>query len=181
MAIKDTRLLETEVSTQELSVGKYFTWMQSKVLLPNGCLASREYLHHPGAVMILPVLDNGNILFERQYRHTCRQVFLELPSGKLHLKEDILACAKRELLEETGYEANYWQHVGQLYPAIGYSNEIVEVFLAKEMHLSKQQLDEEEFIETVELSLQEAIESVMNGEITDGKTISGIFRIRQLL
>jgi ADP-ribose pyrophosphatase len=177
----DTRLLETEVSAKELPVGKYFTWIQSKVLLPNGCLASREYLHHPGAVMVLPILDNGNILFERQYRHPGRQIFLELPAGKLHAGEDKLLCAQRELLEETGYQAKQWQHVGRICPAIGYSDEVIEIFLAKDLGYSRRQLDEEEFIETVELSVQDAIESVMNGKITDAKTISGIFWIVQLL
>ena len=181
VATDDTRLIETEVSTQKLPVGKYFTWVQSKVLLPNGCLSSREYLHHPGAVMILPILNNGNILFERQYRHPGRQVFLELPAGKLHAGEDKLLCAQRELLEETGYQASQWQHIGQVCPAIGYSDEVIEIFLAKEMTYSRQQLDEEEVIETIELSLPDAIDAVLKGKITDAKTISGIFWIAQLL
>lgn len=181
MTTNDTRLMETEVLTKKLPVGKFFTWLESKVLLPNGCLATREYLHHPGAVMILPILDNGNILLERQYRHPGRQIFLELPAGKLHGGEDKLLCAQRELLEETGYRAEDWQHVGQLCPAIGYSDEVIHIFLAKQLSYSKQHLDEEEFIETIEMSLQDAIDGVMQGKIIDAKTISGIFFISELL
>ena len=177
----DLHLIEKEISSQSLPVGKHFHWIHSEVMLPNGQTASREYLNHPGAVMILPVLDNGDIVFERQYRHPGKQVFLELPAGKLHKGEDPLLCGQRELEEETGYRAEQWQYLGQVCPAIGYSDEIIEIFLAKKLTFTAQQLDEGEFIETVTFSLDEAVNKVLGGEIIDAKTITGVFWLSRLL
>ena len=171
----DTHLTEIELSSRALPVGKHFHWIHSEVKLPDGTQASREYLNHPGAVMILPMMSNQKIVFERQYRHPGKQVFLELPAGKLHAGEDKQLCAYRELLEETGYQAEKLTYLGKTCPAIGYSDEEIHIFLAESLTFKGQSLDEGEFIETVEMTLSEAIDGVLNGSIVDAKTIAGIF------
>ena len=176
----DSGLIETEISSRRLDISRYFTWVSSRVRLPDGKESTREYLMHPGAVMILPVLSDGRLLFERQFRYPLRQVFYELPAGKLHPGEDKLLCAQRELKEETGYVGATWRYLGKVSPAIGYSDEVIEIFLAENLSFEAQALDEGEFIETLSLSLSEAVQYVLEGKITDAKTVAGIFWAQQL-
>lgn len=168
-------LEETTLESTIVFDGRLLRVRSDRVRLPDGSEATREYIEHPGAVVVIAWLDNGNLLFERQFRYPLRRVMLELPAGKIDPGEDIHVCAARELLEETGYEAREWQHLGVIHTCIGYSNERIEVFLAKELSHVGAALDEEEFIEVVELSLGEAITAVRDGRITDGKTISALF------
>lgn len=175
----DTGLIETEISSKPMEISKYFTWVSSKVRLPDGSESSREYLKHPGAVMIVPILPDGKLLFERQFRFPLRQVFYELPAGKLHPGEDKLLCAKREFKEETGYVAEHWVKWGSLSPAIGYSDEVIYIYKAEGLTFEGQELDEGEFIHTLALSLPEAIQYVLDGKITDSKTIVGLFWAQQ--
>ena len=144
--------------------------------MPNGNESVREYIIHPGAVVILAFLDNGNLLFERQYRYPLRQVFLELPAGKIDQGEAIIDTARRELREETGYMAVAWEHLGVMHPCIGYSDERIEIFAAHGLQLSgEKQLDHNEFLDVVEISPEEARQAVWDGRITDAKTIAALF------
>jgi ADP-ribose pyrophosphatase len=130
---------------------------------------------------VIAVLDNGKLLFERQFRYPLQRVVLEMPAGKIDTGEPEIECGRRELREETGYEAARWRHLGTLHPCVGYSDERIEIYLAQELNHVGHARDHEEFIETVELSLEEAIAAVRDGRITDGKTVASVFWAQQLL
>lgn len=172
----DSHLIESEVSTETVFQGALLNVRKARVLLPNGQESVREYIVHPGAVVILAFLDNGSLLFERQFRYPLRRVFLELPAGKIDPGEAIIETAKRELLEETGYTASEWEYLGVMHPCIGYSDERIEIFAAHSLHLAgEKQLDHNEFLEVVELSAADAKQAVWDGRITDAKTITALF------
>ena len=171
----DQYLLETCLESQEVFSGRLLKVQSDRVRLPDGKEALREYIRHPGAAVILAALDNGKLLFERQFRYPLGQVFLELPAGKIDAGEPALDTARRELREETGYKAKYWRQLGLMHPCIGYSNERIEIFLAHGLVYVGQQHDEGEFLEVIELSLNDALLAVRDGEITDAKTITALF------
>ncbi|MDD3354655.1 NUDIX hydrolase [Zoogloea sp.] len=148
---------------------------RDEVHLPDGKQGVREYIRHPGAVVVIPVLPDGRLVFERQFRYPVGQAFLELPAGKLDPGEDLLACARRELQEETGYVSDTWRHLGVLHPCIGYSNERIEIFLATGLTHVGHAWDEGEFLELLTLGLDEARAAVFDGRITDAKTITALF------
>lgn len=171
----DDHLVESLVSSEDVFSGSLLKVKVDRVRLPDGEESVREHIAHPGAVTVIAVLDNGKLLLERQYRHPLKQVFLELPAGKIDHGEPILDTARRELREETGYKAKSWRHLGVVHPCIGYSNEHIEIFLAHGLSYVGHERDQEEFLEVVELSLADALLAVRDGEITDGKTIAGLF------
>lgn len=174
-------LEERELSSEQLLDGRLLKVWRDRVLLPDGSEGVREYIRHPGAVVVVAVLPDGRLLFERQFRYPLRRVFLELPAGKIDPGEDILACAQRELREETGYEAQQWRYVGVMHPCIGYSNERIEIFLATGLGHVGRQLDEGEFLELLALSVEEAEEAIHRGELTDGKSIAALYRSLPML
>lgn len=151
------------------------TVKRDEVRLPNGNLSQREYVLHPGAVVIVPLLANGNIVLERQFRYPLQQVFVELPAGKIDEGEDILVTGQRELLEETGYVANQWISLGYQHPCIGYSNEVIHMYLATELTAGAHQRDEDEALEVFDLPLASCMAMIQRGEITDGKTLVALF------
>ena len=156
--------------------GKLLDVRCDRVKLPDGHEAMREYIVHPGAVVIIAVQDNGELLFERQHRYPLRRAILELPAGKIDPGEAILNTAIRELLEETGHSATDWRYLGVMNPCVGYSDERIEIFLARGLcRESGQQLDHGEFLDVLSLSLSDALEAVRSGEITDAKTITALF------
>ncbi len=172
----DTHLIESEISSENVFKGVLLDVRKDKVRLPNGKQTVREYIVHPGAVVVLAFLDNGKLLFERQFRYPLRRVFLELPAGKIDPGEAILDTARRELLEETGHVARDWEYVGVMHPCIGYSDERIEIFAAHGLRRTgEKRLDHNEFLEVLELTPAEARAAVWNGQITDAKTITALF------
>jgi ADP-ribose pyrophosphatase len=179
--IKDSHLREYRVSGEEVYAGKLLHVQCDTVRLPDGKQASREYVVHPGAVVMIAELPNGKLLFERQFRYPLDCVFLEFPAGKIHPGEDTLITAKRELQEETGYVANHWHSLGVIHPCIGYSDERIEIFFARGLSHVGHALDDGEFLEVHELALGEAIEAVRDGRLTDGKSVAGLLWAERVL
>ncbi len=174
-------LVETQLDTEQVFDGVLLKVHRDHVRLPDGKTGVREYITHPGAVVIVAVLDDGRLIFERQFRYPLRISFIELPAGKIDPGETIEACARRELREETGYEAAKWEYVGVMHPCIGYSNERIEVFLARELTHVGHQWDEGEFLEILSLSSAEASAAMRAGELTDAKTLSALFMVEEAL
>lgn len=172
----DDPLVETVLYSESVFQGVLLDVHRDRVRLPDGAEATREYIRHPGAVVVVALLPGGRLLFERQFRYPLRRAFFELPAGKIDPGEDILACAQRELREETGYAAARWDYVGVMHPCIGYSDERIEIFLARELTEVGHARDEEEFLEVLDFDVDEAERAVHDGRITDGKTIAALFR-----
>lgn len=168
-------LAEREVATRRMFDGTMLKVDVDAVRLPDGRAGVREYVRHPGAVVVVAQLDDGSLLFERQFRYPLRRAFYELPAGKIDPGEDILCCAQRELREETGHAAAEWQYLGVIHPCIGYSDERIEVFLARGLEHVGHALDEGEFLEVLTLAPAIAREAVLAGRITDGKTIAALY------
>lgn len=172
-------LRETQLDGDWVFEGHFLRVRRDRVRLPDGATASREYVVHPGAVLIVPMLDDGRLLLERQYRHPMQRVMWEFPAGKLDVGEDPWACAQRELKEETGYRARHWAHAGVLHNAIAYSTEGIEIFFAKGLHPGPSNLDEGEFIETFALSSEALDQACARGEVTDAKTLIGLLWLQR--
>ena len=168
-------LHEEQLTSEPVFQGRLLNVFRDEVRLPDGKTGVREYIKHPGAVVVIPVCADGRLIFERQFRYPLRRAFIELPAGKLDPDEDILACARRELQEETGYEGDDWRHLGVMHPCIGYSNERIEIFLATGLKHVGHAWDDGEFLEIVYLTLDEARAAVFDGRITDSKTITALF------
>ncbi len=154
--------------------GRLLRLRRDQVRLPDGATAEREYVLHQGAAIILALWDDYDVLLEHQFRYPVGQHFLELPAGKIEPGEPPLETARRELLEETGYVAEHWRHLTTLYPTVGYSSERVEFYLARGLGYQGHPGEADEFIEVVRMSLDEALQGVLKGEITEAKTILGL-------
>lgn len=175
-------LHEETLASEQVFHGRLLDVRRDRVKLPDGNEGVREYIVHPGAVVIIPVLANGDLLFERQYRYPVGHAFLELPAGKIDSGEDIAVTASRELLEETGYVAEEWRYLGVMHPCIGYSNERIEIFLARALtQVSAPQLDHGEFLDILPMSLADAVAAIRSGEMTDAKTITALFWAEKIL
>ncbi|MES2262334.1 MAG: NUDIX hydrolase [Pseudomonadota bacterium] len=177
----DAHLKETRIDGELAYDGSFLKVQRDRVTLPNGHTTNREFILHPGAVVILPLLDDGTVLLERQFRYPLERVFIELPAGKIDPGEDPLACAKRELEEETGYTATEWQFVCTIHNAIAYSDEHLDIYLARGMKAGPPKLDDGEFLETFAASPGQMLEWVRSGEITDVKTIIGAFWLEKIV
>lgn len=174
-------LKETRLDGSVVYDGPFLKVERDRIRLPDGKESHREFIRHPGAVVILPLLPDGRILLERQFRYPNGKVFIEFPAGKIDPGEDHLDCAKRELVEETGYTAARWRFVCTIHNAIAYSDEHLEIFLAEDLTHGEQQLDAGEFLELFSVTLPELLELVRRGEITDVKTIIGTFWLEKIL
>lgn len=170
-----TNLTETEISTESVFRGNLLHVKRDQVRLPDGSETGREYIAHPGAVLVVPVLDDGRLVFERQFRYPLRRAFIELPAGKIDPDEDTLVTGQRELLEETGYSAREWRYLAALHPCIGYSDEVIHIYLATGLRAGKHDRDHDESLEVFIMSLEDAIDALKCGEITDGKTMIALF------
>jgi len=161
--------------------GGFLTVHQESVRVPDGVIAPREFIRHPGAVMIVPLLGDGQVVLERQWRHPLRRAFVEFPAGKIDPGEALQACAARELREETGYVATEWIYLGGFHNAIGYSDEKIEVFLARGLTRTAQALDPGEVLEVHTRPWQDVLAEVRAGRITDVKTVIGLYWLADFL
>lgn len=177
----DDGLIEKTVESVTVHEGKFLTLKCDTVELPDGKHATREYVEHPGAVMILPLFDDGRVLLERQYRYPIGKVLVEFPAGKLDPNEDELTCAKRELQEETGYTAREWFFLTRIHPVISYSTEFIDLYLARGLTAGERKLDDGEFLETFIADEAQLVDWVKSGRISDVKTIIGVFWLEKLL
>jgi ADP-ribose pyrophosphatase len=172
---------ETKKSSTRVYAGRLLQVREDEVVLPDGSAATREYIVHPGAALILPVFDDGHVLLERQFRYPVGEHCYELPAGKLEANESSLDTAKRELLEETGYVAREWSTVCTMLPCIGYSDERIEFFMARKLVFKGPSLDQGEFLETLRLPVSEALQWVRDGTIRDSKTMLGLLWLDRIL
>lgn len=183
--MSDQHLKEHLHERQELFKGNFLHALRDTVRLPDGQLATREYVIHPGAVVVVPLVQGKDgqtrVVLERQFRYPVGQVMVELPAGKLEVGEDPLLCGQRELLEETGYTASEWARAGQMHLAIAYSTEVIHVYFARGLTLGQQQLDAGEFLDVFTATPQELVQWCRNGTVTDAKTLSCMVWLQQWL
>ncbi|HWI10785.1 MAG TPA: NUDIX hydrolase [Burkholderiaceae bacterium] len=170
----DAHLREESIESRQVYRGAFLDVRRDQVRLPDGAQAQREYIVHPGAVVIVPLLDDGRLVVERQWRYPLARVMLEFPAGKLEGDEPPLQCAIRELIEETGYRAAEWARAGILHNAIAYSNEGIEVWFARGLVLGERRLDAGEFLDVTEMSAEQLDGLAQRGELTDAKTLIGL-------
>jgi ADP-ribose pyrophosphatase len=175
-------LKETYVSREEIFKGHIVHLVRDTVELPNGEPAKREVCLHNGAVCVVPVTDGGEIIMERQFRYPFGEVIWEIPAGKLDSpSEDVLEAAKRELREETGYSAEKFTFIGNLYPSPAILSEKIAMFLATGLHKGEQELDEDEFLDVVKLPFSEVVDMILAGKIPDAKTQTAILKAKLIL
>jgi ADP-ribose pyrophosphatase len=167
-------LTEHTLESRDEYRGRLLHVKKDRVRLPDGGESTREYIIHPGAAVIIPVFENGDILLERQHRYPLHRDFIELPAGKFDPDETELACAQRELQEETGYLATSWRELPTFYPCIGYANERLVYFLAEGLTYSGENMDDDEFLEILRVPLTEAITMIGDGRIDEAKTVMGL-------
>lgn len=175
----DVHLRELGLGGQVLAKGSFLEVRRDDVRLPDGDTATREYVVHPGAVMIVPVLDDGRLVLERQFRYPVARVLLEFPAGKIDAGESTLACAQRELVEETGYHAREWACAGVLHNAAAYSTEGIEIWFARGLREGAQRLDAGEFIELCLMTEPELDRRAAAGELSDMKTMVGLMWLQK--
>jgi ADP-ribose pyrophosphatase len=168
----DKHLTEHTTAREELLKGRFLHVVRDTVRLPDGASATREFVLHPGAVAVVPLLDDGRILLERQYRHATGQVMIEIPAGKLDAGEGALVCGQRELLEETGYVAREWAYAFTMYPTVAYSDEAIQIWFARGLEHRGAQLDQGEFLEVITATPDEFLAWCRDGKIVDSKTLA---------
>jgi ADP-ribose pyrophosphatase len=174
--VKD--LSERFLSGEQVFDGALLKVFRDRVRLPDGSEGGREYIRHPGAVAVVPFFDDGRLLLERQFRYPHGREFIEIPAGKLEPGEPALETAKRELLEETGYAAQEWTRLGTIHTAIAYTDEAIELYVARKLRPGQRQLDQGEFLETFDAGFDEALQMVRDGRITDAKTVASLLWVR---
>lgn len=174
----DDHLIERLVAGETVFRGAFFDVRRDRVLLPTGAEATREYMVHPGAVMVVPIADDGRLVMERQYRHPVQRVMLEFPAGKLDPGEPPFACAVRELIEETGYSAREWARCGLMHTAIGCSTEAIEIWFARGLQCGDANLDAGEHLDVLLIAEDELERGIADGSVTDVKTLVGLLWLK---
>ena len=179
---ENARLREVKTGSEEIFDGVILHVQRDTVRLPNGNETIREVIRHIGAVCVIPVLENGDVIMERQYRYPLDRVILEIPAGKLDSAgENRLSAIQRELSEETGYTADEWTEIGDFHPAPAYSDEYISMYMARGLHPGQRHLDEDEFLDVMTVPLAELVEDVMAGRISDAKTQTAVLKAARLL
>jgi len=170
------KLIERKIDSEYVFDGVLLKVYRDHALLPSGESSVREWIRHPGASAILPVFENGDVMLIKQFRYPMSQIFYEVPAGKIDLGEDPLQTGVRELKEEAGLSATNWNYLGLFYPSIGYTDEVIHLYLATDLEHHENNTDDDEFVIPERLPLEEAVDMVHRGDITDGKTIITILR-----
>jgi ADP-ribose pyrophosphatase len=174
-------LKETQLASEQVFKGSFLDVRRDTVRLPNGHSATREYVVHPGACVVIPLLPNGDVVLEKQFRYPVGRELIEFPAGKLDLNEDPLICALRELREETGYSASEWAYAGCMHLAIAYSTEVIHIYFARGLVLGERALDEEELLDVFTAPAQQLINWCADGRVTDAKTVTCALHLQQFL
>lgn len=174
-------LYEKTLDSMVIHDGKIIKLTKDTVELENGQNATREVVHHNGGVCIVPITENNEIIFVKQFRYPFKEILLEIPAGKLDKGEDHYDCGKRELLEETGAVASEMTYMGAMYPTTGYLTEKIHMYFAKGLTFTKQKLDDDEFLDIVKISFEKAVEMIMSNEIPDAKTQLAILKAARIL
>jgi len=172
---KTDPLYEKTIASEPIYDGKVIKVKVDDVLLPNGKTAKREIVNHQGAVAVLALTDDGKMVAVRQFRKALERSIVEIPAGKLEKGEEPLECAKRELVEETGYQAASYEHISSFYTSPGFADELLHLYIATDIEAGEKQPDEDEFVELLHLTLDDAKELHKNGEIRDAKTVLAMF------
>ena len=179
---ENSRLREVRTGSEEIFNGVILHVQRDTVRLPSGNEAVREVIRHIGAVCVIPVLENGDVVMERQYRYPLDRIILEIPAGKLDAAdEDRFSAIQRELREETGYTADEWTEIGDFHPAPAYSDEFITMYMARKLRKGERHLDEDEFLDVCTVPLKDLVEDVMAGRISDAKTQVCILKAARLL
>lgn len=179
---ENARLREVKTGSEEIFDGVILHVQRDTVRLPNGNETVREVIRHIGAVCVIPVLENDDVIMERQYRYPLDRVILEIPAGKLDSAgENRLSAIKRELSEETGYTADEWTEIGDFHPAPAYSDEFITMYLARKLRKGDRHLDADEFLDVCTIPLKDLVEDVMAGKISDAKTQVCILKAARIL
>lgn len=179
--MNQSHLIETKISSEQVYKGNFLSILRDTVLLPSGKQATREYVVHPGAVVVIALLDDGRVVLERQHRYPVGRVMVEFPAGKLDAGENPQYCGQRELLEETGYSATYWAYAGPMHLAIAYSDEVLHIYFAKGLTLGERKLDEGESLDVFTTTPAELLAMCSQGLVTDAKTLTCTLWLQNVL
>ena len=175
-------LKEEKINSKLHYDGRIIKLFNDQIKLPDGNLAHREYVKHPGGVCVVPLTDKGEVMLVRQYRYVYGKEIIEIPAGKRDVgEEDTLAGAKRELKEELGIEAENFVFIGELYPTPGYTDEVLYMYAATGLSFGETNPDEDEFIEPEKIHIDKLVEMIMAGEIKDAKTVAAVLKTKRLL
>ena len=179
--LQPAHLREVGIESRTVFEGGFLHVVCDSVVLPDGSHALREYIKHPGAVMVIPLLDDGRVIVERQYRYPLQRALIEFPAGKIDPGEDRLVCARRELREETGYTAREWARAGVLHPVLAYADEFIEIWFARGLSSGERALDEGEFLDVLAVTPDELLAACRDGVVTDAKTLTGLLWLQNWL
>jgi ADP-ribose pyrophosphatase len=174
-------LAEQKKLSEKVFSGELLHVFKDEAILPDTSIGRREWIQHPGACAVVPLFENGDCVLIQQFRYPAQQLFWEVPAGKIDRGEDPFTTANRELEEETGYRAKEWTYIGHFYPAIGYADEIIHIYLAEGLIPGHQNMDEDEFLSVYRVPFNEVVGMIHSGEINDAKTISSIIRVQGFL
>ena len=174
-------LVEQRKYSEKVFSGELLHVFKDEAILPDSSTGRREWIQHPGACAVVPMFGNGDCVLIQQFRYPAQQLFWEVPAGKIDFDEDPLSTASRELEEETGYRAEQLTYIGHFYPAIGYADEIIHIYLAEGLTQGAQNTDQDEFLSIYRVPFEEALSMIDSGEINDAKTISSIIRVQGFL